>query len=480
MRHFRPGLSLFAISVFVAFLVSSPCCESAYAWRPSKAKVADLADENVRSMRQKAEDGLVAAQLVMAKWCFDGGVLSIDHSDAARWYEMAAKQGNVEAMLAVGKMLNEGDGVPKNARKGCEWYVAAARKGNAEAYYKLGRIFESGDGVATDKAKAIKLYGEAAKRGNADSAFRLAQIYDADSEAGENADKRDQYLALAAELGSDAAKEMQNQVRDRAMESQWSSDVAVDEWEFDLFEAPMMGSAVAYPATSSDGQIASMSSPASSDRPTRVITEEDRRYDEELQRRAEQEWNNFAQQNGGAQFVGELGSGQMAPAPRDGSGWDSGQGEEAILAYANGIGELVGVAAGFESQIDPMIETIKRHQRVAQYSSDPNERMYSARQAQVWLGTLNGVMEQYKVALGQLFSLYIRDGAIFRDAMRMMGSMPECHPIIRAYCQKFISGSERSSIPQSQPRRNPAPQSFDGEVQQTMREGWLEAIQAGQ
>ena len=112
MRHFRPGFSLFAISVFIASLVSPPCCESAYPWHPSKAKVADLADENVRSMRQKAEDGLVDAQLVMAKWCFDGGVLSKDHSEAARWYGMAARQGNVEAMLAVGKMLNEGDGVP--------------------------------------------------------------------------------------------------------------------------------------------------------------------------------------------------------------------------------------------------------------------------------------------------------------------------------------------------------------------------------
>ncbi len=443
MRQFRLGFSIFAISVFVASLVSSPCCESAYAWRPSKAKVADLADENVRSMRQKAEDGLVDAQLVMAKWCFDGGVLSKDHSEAARWYGMAARQGNIEAMLAVGKMLNEGDGVPKDVRKGCEWYVAAARKGNAEAYFELGRIFESGDGVTANKEKAVRLYEEAEKQGNTNATLRLAGLRIAKPKA----EQREFVLDWDPHEQASAAVPS-------AVDWNFDAESTAAE-EVEIYRVPVR---------------------------QRTASEEEkaRQYDLELQRRAEQEWNEFAGQNGGSQFVEELGSGQMAPAPQNGSGWDSGQSEEAILAYANGIGELVGVAAGFESQIDPMIETIKRHQRVAQYSSDPNERMYSARQSEVWLGTLNGVMEQYKVALNQLFALYVRDGMIFRDAMQMMGSMPECHPIIRAYCLKFISGSERSAVPQSQSRRNPAPWSYENKVQQTMREGWLEAIQAGQ
>ena len=425
------------------FLASVPLCNPAHAREPSRPRFRPQSDDIVNSMTQKAEGGMAEAQMVLAKWRYDGSVLPEDHAEAARWYEMAAKQGNVGAMLALGRMLNEGDGVTKDVRKGCEWYVAAARKGSAEAYYELGLIFENGTGVKADKEKASKLYEEASKRGETNAASRLASLQIVSPPAEEEG------LVFGWDPHEQAAQ----------------TDFPADDWGFDA----------ASTATSATvGQT----------RPARQMTAEEeekaRQYDLELQRRAEQEWNDFARQNGGSQFVGELGSGQLTPVLQDGSGWDSGQSEEAILAYANGIGELVGVAAGFESQIDPMIETIKRHQRVAQYSPDPNERMYSARQAEVWLGTLNGVMEQYKAALGQLFSLYIRDGAIFRDSMRMMASMPECHPIIRAYCQKFISGSERASVSQNQPRRNPAPESFDNEVQQTLREGWLEAIQAGQ
>lgn len=429
------------LSIAGLTLSSSPLCNPAHAREPSRSRLQSQSDDLVDSMRQKAEGGMAEAQMVLAKWRYDGSVLPEDHTEAARWYEMAAKQGNIEAMMALGRMLNEGDGVPRDVRKGCEWYVAAARKGNAEAYFELGRIFENGDGVKADKEKAIKLYEEADKRGETNAASRLAGL----------------------QVVSPPAEEEGLVFDWNPHEQASTAEVPDDDWGFDA-------------ETAAAGAAAGQTRPA---RQMTVEEEKARQYDLELQRRAEQEWNDFARQNGGAEFVGELGSGQMAPAPQDGSGWDSGQSEEAILAYANGIGELVGVAAGFESQIDPMIEAIKRHQRVAQYSSDPNERMYSARQAGVWLGTLNGVMEQYKVALNQLFALYIRDGMIFRDAMRMMGSMPECHPIIRAYCRKFISGSERPAFPQSQPRGNSAPPSFDSEVQQTLRQGWLEAIQAG-
>lgn len=434
--------SVFLLSIVGLFLSSVPLCNPAHAREPSRSRFQSQSDDLVDSMTQKAEGGMAEAQMVLAKWRYDGSVLPEDHAEAARWYGMAAKQGNVEAMMALGKMLNEGDGVPKDVRNGCEWYVAAARKGNAEAYFELGRIFENGDGVKADKEKAIILYEEAGKRGETNAASRLAGL------------------------------QVVNPPMEEKIVFDWNpheqspaTEVPDDDWGFDAGTTA---------ASATTGQ-----SP-----PARQMTAEEeekaRQYDLELQRRAELEWNEFARQNGGSQFVGEMGSGQLSFATENRSGWASGQSEEAIVAYANGIAELVGAAAGFESQIEPMIETIKRHQRVAQYSPDPNERMYSARQAGVWLGTLNGVMEQYKAALGQLFSLYVRDGAIFHDAMRMLSEIPECHPTVRAYCRKFISGSERASIPQSRPRRDPAPRSFENEVQQTLRQGWLEAIQAGQ
>lgn len=62
-----------------------------------------------------------------------------------------------------------------------------------------------------------------------------------------------------------------------------------------------------------------------------------KQYDQELQRRAEQEWNDYAMQNGGSQFVGEPGSGQLVPAPQDNSQWTSSQSEEAMDEFTGRV-----------------------------------------------------------------------------------------------------------------------------------------------
>ena len=253
--------------------------------------------------------------------------------------------------------------------------------------------------MTSDKEKAIKLYEEAAKRGDANAASRLAS------------------------LQSPAPPTEEEPFFD------WGSDEQAatidDDWGF----------SEEFSGTESAAQGTAVGGPADSER------EKARQYDLELQRRAEEEWNEFARRNGGAQFVGEPGSGQMSHHPQQNTGWDSRRSEEDILNYAQGIAELVGAAAGFEAQIDPMVETIRRHQWTAKYSPNWNEQMYALRQAEVWIGNLNGVMDQHKAAIGQLMALYMRDGAIFRDAIRMLAETPECHPIVRNFCREFTGGS---------------------------------------
>lgn len=271
------GLSLSAV----------PFCNPAHAREPSRPKFQSQSDDLIKSVTQKAEGGMAEAQMLLAKWRYDGSVLPEDHAEAARWYGMAANQENVEAMMALGRMLIEGNGVPRDIRKGSEWYVAAARKGDAEAYFQLGRIFEDGEGVNTDRGKALKLYIEAAKRGNANAAFQIAKIYDADSGADRNTEMRDHYLELAAELGCDAAKEMQSQIQDHA---------PVD-------QPP--------PADTDVSQVTSTAGMETGTGRSDGITEDDRRYDQELRRRAEEEWNEQSRNTGGLQFAGNAGSGQL-------------------------------------------------------------------------------------------------------------------------------------------------------------------------
>lgn len=432
MRYFRSVSPLPAIALLFVCLSILPLYDTAFAWHPSKPKANSQLDDNIRSMRQKAEGGMIEAQMVLAKWCFNGDILPKDHAEAARWYEMAAKQGNAEAMMALAKMLNDGDGILKDVRKGCEWYVAAARKGNAEAYRELGGIFESGDGVTADKDKAIRLYEEGAKRGNAEAALRLARIYESDSGPGD-AEKRDHYLEIASALESDADKEsiflgglynqMQNQAQDRSMERPWSPDDHTDEWGFDVL----------------DGQIASTASEDTPAKQPYVITEEDRLYDLELQRKAEQEWNEHARQTGGMVFVGEPGSGQLDSSPQTKPRQArQPQDEEAAIAYATRIGGLVGGAAGLEYQLNQMIEEAKRYQDIADYSTDWNQQVRALQKAQALIQSIPQIKREYYDAENTLLSLYARDGQLFEDAMRATISTPEVDPIIRAYCRRLI------------------------------------------
>ena len=418
-------------------LSSIPFCNPAHAREPSRPKFQSQSDDIVKSVTQKAEEGMAEAQMVLAKWRYDGSVLPEDHAEAVRWYGMAANQGNVEAMMALGRMLNEGDGVPKDARKGCDWYVSAARKGKAEAFLELGKIFETGAGVKADMEKAIWLYKEAAGRGETNATARLVKLVDTNSP-----DEAEGLIDVSANGNTKVCPG-----RDSAATGSKSHE------------------------TTANGL-------------TQAEKEEAVRFNLEVQRRAEQEWNEFARQNGGLQFTGGEGSGQPSSSSGNRSGWDSGQSEEAVLAYANGIAELVGTAAGFECQISPLLETIKRHERMARYSTDWTVQRYALRQAEAWMGTLNGVMEQYKIALGRLINLSIRDGMIFHDAMRMLSEMPECNSAVRSYCRRFVLEADMNGIPNVNrmnssysTRYAPAPIQRT-QSQRVMRQGWLDAVQA--
>ena len=449
MRHFRSASPFPVVAVLVGCLSVIPIFDAAFAWPSSKPKTNPQLDENNRSMRQKAEDGMAEAQMVMAKWCIDGSVLPQDHAEATRWYEMAAKQGNAEAMMALARMLNEGEGIQKNVRKSHEWYVAAARKGNAEAYMELGRIFEDGDGVTANKGKAIKLYEEGAKRGSAEAAMRLAWIYGSDSELGD-AEKRDHYLEIASDLGGDTDKEsifllglynqMQNQAKDQVTDSQRHSNDETDEWGFYLSDASVQDSSVPVAqAAFYGGHIGSAANAGTSAGLPYVITEADRQYDLELQRKAEMEWNEHARQTGGMMFVGEPGSGQLGSSPQNRFGptrqpYD----EEAAIAYATRIGGLVGGAAGLEYQLNQMIEDAKRYQEIAEYSTDWNEQVNALRKAEALILSIPQIKSDYYDAENTLISLRVRDGQLFDDAMRATISTPEVDPIIRAYCRGLI------------------------------------------
>jgi len=420
MHNSRP-IAVIALALLAGILL----CNVAFAWGPSKENKVQRIDENILSMRQKAEDGLVDAQLVMARWYFDGSVLPKDHVEASRWYEMAAKQGNVEAQNALAAMYRDGDGIPKEPNKRHEWLVTAAKHGDACAYFELGRIFEAGDGVGANIDKAIRLYEEATKRGNAGAAYQLAQIYDTGSEVGWDEQKRDHYLNIAAGLGNSDATNMQEQIRRQLSQVSVSSVAVADEEAFETSSAEVVS-------------VDSQATPADAG---------DAWGDLGVSDSASDEWGFFGDDSSSASdewgFFGDDSSvmnPEPAPVYQQPQRWiqNQPQDEEAAIEYATRIGGLVGGAAGLEYQLNQMIEAAKQYQDVAEYSTDWNQQVRALQKAEALILSIPQIKSEYYNAENALISLRARDGQLFDDAMRVTIATPEVDTIIRAYCRRFI------------------------------------------
>ena len=400
----------FAVTA-LALLGGILLCNVAFAWGPSKGNKVQRIDENIHSIRQKAESGVVDAQMAMARWYFDGSVLPKDHSEASRWYAMAAKQGNVEAQKALAAMYRDGDGIPKEPQKRHEWLVTAAKNGDACAYFELGRIFEAGDGVGANIDKAIRLYEEATKRGNAGAAYQLAQIYDTGSEVGWDEQKRDNYLNVAAGLGSSDATNMQEQIRQQLPQVSVSSVAVANEGAFETSSAGVVS--VDSQATAADAG--------------------DAWGDLGVSDSASDEWGNF-------EDYSSVGNPEPAPTYQQPQRQNQNQpqGEEAAIEYATRIGGLVGGAAGLEYQLNQMIEAAKQYQDVAEYSPDWNQQVRALQKAEALILSIPQIKSEYYNAENALISLRARDGQLFDDAMRVTIATPEVDPIIRAYCRGLI------------------------------------------
>ncbi len=56
-----------------------------------------------------------------------GHIVLQDDVEAARWYQLAAEQGVVDAQLRLAKICQEGLGLPKNEQLASEWYLRATQ-----------------------------------------------------------------------------------------------------------------------------------------------------------------------------------------------------------------------------------------------------------------------------------------------------------------------------------------------------------------
>lgn len=129
------------------------------------------------SLRHAASKGDVAAQYEVARRFGLGQGVPRDHSQAVKWYMLAAAQGFAPAQYRLATYYERGRGVEKNLERAKVWYQRAAELGNVKAMHNLAVVstaLTQGDG---DYKKAIYWFKEAGNRNLADSQFNLAILY---------------------------------------------------------------------------------------------------------------------------------------------------------------------------------------------------------------------------------------------------------------------------------------------------------------
>lgn len=129
--------------------------------------------------------------------------------------------GDKKTLHEVGVAYHTGDGVSVNLVEAAKWYLEAANKGNVHSHYQIWRLWENFSNPGLEppfdyeqfrisRKMAIAGYERMAKKKpHPETYYRLGLLYDPGvGIGGAEAALSDKYLAKAAEMGHEEAKEM--------------------------------------------------------------------------------------------------------------------------------------------------------------------------------------------------------------------------------------------------------------------------------
>jgi TPR repeat protein len=126
--------------------------------------------------RESAASGSCFGQFVVRRCHHWGAGVAQNHTEAVRWYGLAAAQGHAGAQSNLGFMFHHGSGVAQDRAEAIRWYRLAAAQGYARAQYNLGGMVHFGQGAPQDKAEAVRWYSLAAAQGHSKASEALARL----------------------------------------------------------------------------------------------------------------------------------------------------------------------------------------------------------------------------------------------------------------------------------------------------------------
>lgn len=121
--------------------------------------------EAARLYRHLAERGHLKAQINLGIYHAQGFGTRQDHSEARRFWIMAAKWNHPIAFFNLACSFDLEGKTPLDRKRALCYYTRAAALGDAQALHNLGLMFWTGDGIACDLAIAQDLFAESAAQG---------------------------------------------------------------------------------------------------------------------------------------------------------------------------------------------------------------------------------------------------------------------------------------------------------------------------
>ena len=151
-------------------------------------------------------------------YMYDNGEgVTKNHTEAGKWFRLAADQGDAQAQFNLGYMYRTGKGVAYNHVEAEHWFKLAADQGGAPAQYNLGYMYDNGEGVAQSHEEAAKWYQLAANQGDVQAQHNLGCMYATGQGVDLNLDQAEHWFKLAADQGYANAQQALIQVAaDRA------------------------------------------------------------------------------------------------------------------------------------------------------------------------------------------------------------------------------------------------------------------------
>jgi TPR repeat protein len=145
------------------------------------------------------------AQYLLGCFHYDGKILPLNYSEAAKYFRLAADQ-HPTAQYMLGKCYMQSDGVSKDISEGIKWIRLAAERGEIQAVRELGLCYYLGNGVPPDPKEAARLFRWAANKGDAKAQYALGLCYLVGKGVPRNESNAERWLLLAAKQGLTSAQ----------------------------------------------------------------------------------------------------------------------------------------------------------------------------------------------------------------------------------------------------------------------------------